>query len=154
MSIHQRNHLNLFFSSYLSTESRSMLPNLSLIMEFLGNFFTNFIFEKLLSHEALLTGRVTATSNNQTQLYKWKLQMKKLFGRYRQLRILPKQILCLSYFSFQTIFIKWIWFVNSFKRFSDRKVWPPGQISEIRELLLNHYRKSVPNSMRLQNMCR
>jgi len=30
-----------------------MLPNLSLAMEFLENVFTNFIFEKLLSHEAL-----------------------------------------------------------------------------------------------------
>jgi len=47
---------------------RSMLPNLSLVMEFLGNVFTNFIFEKHLSNEALVTGRVTATSNNQTQL--------------------------------------------------------------------------------------
>jgi len=47
-----------------------MLPNLSLIMEFLGNFSTNFIFEKLLLHEVLVTGRVTATSNNQTQLFK------------------------------------------------------------------------------------
>jgi len=28
-----------------------MLPNLSLVMEFLGNVFINFIFEKLLSHE-------------------------------------------------------------------------------------------------------
>jgi len=44
-----------------------MLPNLSLVMEFLGNVFTNFIFEKLLSHEALVTGRVKATSNSQTQ---------------------------------------------------------------------------------------
>jgi len=26
--------------------------------------------------------------------------MKKLFGRYRQLRLLPKQILCQSYFTF------------------------------------------------------
>jgi len=43
-----------------------MLPNLSLVVEFLGNVFTNSIFEKLLSHEALVTGRVTATSNNQT----------------------------------------------------------------------------------------
>jgi len=43
-----------------------MLPNLSLVMEFLGIVFTDFIFEKLLSHEALvaLAGRVTATSNN------------------------------------------------------------------------------------------
>jgi len=34
-------------------------------MEFLRNVFTNFIFENVLSHEALVTGRVTATSNNQ-----------------------------------------------------------------------------------------
>jgi len=47
-----------------------MLLNLSLVMEFLGNIFTNFIFEKLLSHKALVTGRVTATSNDQTQLFK------------------------------------------------------------------------------------
>jgi len=32
-----------------------MLPNLLLIIKFLGNVFTNFIFEKLLSHEALVT---------------------------------------------------------------------------------------------------
>ena len=35
-------------------------------MELLGNVFTNFIFEKFLSHEALVTGIVTATSTNQT----------------------------------------------------------------------------------------
>jgi len=45
-------------------------------MEFLGNVFSNFIFEKLLSHEAPVTGKVTATSSNQTQLFK-QLQMKK-----------------------------------------------------------------------------
>jgi len=39
-------------------------------MEFLGNFFSKFIFEKLLSHEALVMGTVTAASNNQTQLLK------------------------------------------------------------------------------------
>jgi len=44
-----------------------MLPNLSLVMEFLGNVFTNFSFEKVLSHEALVTGRVTVASINQTQ---------------------------------------------------------------------------------------
>jgi len=47
-----------------------MLPNLSLVIEFLGNVFDNFIFEKFISHEAMVTGRVTATSNNQTQLLK------------------------------------------------------------------------------------
>jgi len=48
-----------------------MLLNLSLVMEFLGNVFINFIFEILLSHEALVTGRVTATSYNQTQHFKY-----------------------------------------------------------------------------------
>jgi len=47
-----------------------MLPNLSMVMESLENVFTNFIFEIFLELEALLTGRVTATSNNQTQLLK------------------------------------------------------------------------------------
>jgi len=56
------------YSLLVNPALRSMLPNPSLVMEFLGNVFTNFIFEKLLSHEALVTGRVTATSNNQTQL--------------------------------------------------------------------------------------
>jgi len=35
-------------------------------MEFLGNVFTNFIFEKLLSHEALVTGWVTTTTLPET----------------------------------------------------------------------------------------
>jgi len=52
----------------LDTPLRSTLPNLLLVMEFLGNFFSKFIFEKLLS--VLVMGRVTATSNNQTQLLK------------------------------------------------------------------------------------
>jgi len=56
------------YSLLVNPALRSMLPNLSLVMEFLGNVFTNIIFEKLLSHEALVTGRVTAASNNQTQL--------------------------------------------------------------------------------------
>jgi len=54
------------YSLLVNPALRSMLPNLSLVMEFLGNVFTNSIFEKLLSHDALVTGRVTATSNNQT----------------------------------------------------------------------------------------
>jgi len=59
--------LNLY-SLLVNTALRSMLPHLSVVIEFLGNVFTKLIFEKLLSHEALVTGRVTATSNNQTQL--------------------------------------------------------------------------------------
>jgi len=45
------------------------VTHLSQVMEFLGKFFSYFIFEKLLSHETLVMGRVTATSNNQTQLF-------------------------------------------------------------------------------------
>jgi len=56
------------YNLLVNTAMKSMLPNLSLVMEVLGNVFTDFVFEKLLSHEALVTGRVTATSNNQTQL--------------------------------------------------------------------------------------
>jgi len=37
------------YSLLVDTALRSMSPNLSLVMEFLGNVFTNFIFEKLLS---------------------------------------------------------------------------------------------------------
>jgi len=33
-------------------------------MEFLGNVFTNFIFEKFFSHEVLVTGKVTATGHS------------------------------------------------------------------------------------------
>ena len=44
-----------------------MLLNLSVVVEFLRNPFTNFIFEKLFSHEILVTGRGKAISNN---LYK------------------------------------------------------------------------------------
>jgi len=39
-------------------------------MKFLGIIFTNLSFEKLLSHEALVAGSVTATNNNQTLLFK------------------------------------------------------------------------------------
>jgi len=39
--------------------------NVTQSFRFLGNFFSNSIFEKLLSHEALVMGRVTATSNKQ-----------------------------------------------------------------------------------------
>jgi len=78
-----------------------MSPNLSLVMELLGNVFTNFIFEKILSHEALVTGRITATSKVKRSFvssYKWQ----KLFERYTQLRLFPKQILCQSYSRFKS----------------------------------------------------
>ena len=60
--------IKLYFSARtLSIESRALLLNLSLVMDFLKKFFTNFIFEKLLSHEELVMRRVTAIRNN---LYK------------------------------------------------------------------------------------
>jgi len=59
--------------------------------------------------------------------YTWK----KLFERCRQL--LPKQILCQSYFMFKIIFTKWIWFVISSKCFSNGDVSPPGFRAETRE---------------------
>jgi len=111
-----------------------MLPNLSLVMEFLGNVFTDFIFEKFLLHEALVTGRVTAANNNQTQLFKYSsYKWQKWFEQYTKPRLFPKQILCQSYFTFWIIFTNWIWFVNSFKCVSDGNFWPPGQRAEIRE---------------------
>jgi len=52
------------------------------------------------------------------------------------------------------IFTKWIWFANSFMCFSDRHIWPPGQRTEILwRIALDHYRKSVQNSMKLPDMC-
>jgi len=45
-----------------SIESITLLLNFSLVMEFLRNVFTNFIFGKLFSHEALVTGSRAATS--------------------------------------------------------------------------------------------
>jgi len=57
--------IQIYFSARtLSIESRALLLNLSLVMEILRNVFTNFIFEKIILHEALVTGRVTAVSNN------------------------------------------------------------------------------------------
>jgi len=74
--------------------------------------------------------------------YKWK----KLFERYRQLPLLPKQILCQSYFTFQIIFTNWIWFVNSFKCFPmERSDLQGKELNYAKELLLNHYKKSVQN---------
>ena len=129
-----------------------MLPNLSLVMEFQGNIFTNFIFETFISREALVTGRITATSNNQTRLlssYKWK----KLFERYTQLRLFPKQIICqrLSRFKSFSLIQYGLWILSSvflIEMFDLRG----KELKYVKELLLNHYRKSVQNSMRLQDM--
>jgi len=74
-----------------------------MVMDFLRYVLTNFIFEKLLSHEELVTRRVTAISNN---LYTIKrssersFKRNKFFERRRQLRLFPKQILCQKYFKF------------------------------------------------------
>jgi len=57
--------IEIYFSARtLSIESRALLLNLSLVMEFLRNVLTNLNFEKFVSHETLVTGKVTAISNN------------------------------------------------------------------------------------------
>jgi len=122
-------------------------------MEFLGNVFYNFIFEIFISHEALVTGRVTPTSNNQMQLFtvsshNWQ----KLFQRYTQLWLFPKQIICQSYFTFQIVFINWIWFVNSFNCVSDGNVWPPGQRWNTRKNCFWIITENLYNVLRLQDM--
>jgi len=71
--------------------------------------------------------------------YKWQ----KLFERYRQLRLFPKQIICQSYFMFWIIFTEWIWFVNCFKFVSDRNVWPLGQRAEIRERIVSESLRKI-----------
>ena len=71
--------------------------------------------------------------------YKWQ----KLFQRYRQLRLFPKQIICQSYFMFWIIFTEWIWFVNCFKFVSDRNVWPLGQRAEIRERIVSESLRKI-----------
>ena len=88
------------YSLFVNTALRSMLPNLSLVIEFLGNVFTKFIFENLsrMKHwrreelELPVTIKCSFVTNNQ-----WK---KNLYGRYRQLQLLPKQIRFQSYFIF------------------------------------------------------
>jgi len=121
-------------------------------MEFLGNVFTNFIFEKLLLHEALVTGRVTDTSNNQTQPF-----------------VAINEKNCSSgidsFDSFRSKFFVKV--ISRFKSFSlneyDLRILPhvflmeicdfrDKELKHVKELLLNHYRKSVQNSMRLQDM--
>jgi len=72
-----------------------MLPNLSLVMEFVGNVFTNFIFENFFSPEALVTGRLQLPVTNKRSFLS-SCKLKKMFECYRQLRLLWKQILCQS----------------------------------------------------------
>jgi len=76
-----------------------MLPNLSLVMEFLGIVFTNFIFfnfSRLKRWWREVWQLPVATKRSVLSSYTWK----KLFERCRQLRLSPKQILCQSYFMF------------------------------------------------------
>jgi len=99
-----------------------MLRNLSLVMDFwelfsLISFLKNFSRMKRCWREELQLP--VTIKRSFLSSYKWN----KLFERCRQLRLLPKQILFLTYFMFWIIFTKWIWFVNSFKCVSDRNVY-------------------------------
>jgi len=131
-----------------------MLPNLSVVMEFLENVFTNFIFEKLFSHEALVTGRVTATPVTIKRSFLSSYKRKKLFERYNQLRLLPKQffakvISCFKSFSLNQYGLQILSGVFLLEMFDIRG----KELNYAKEWLLNHYSKSIQNSIRLQDMC-
>ena len=81
--------------------------------------------------------------------YEWQ----KLFERYRQLRLFPKQILCQIYSRFKSFsLIQYdLWILSSvflMEMFDLRG----NKLKYAKEFLLNYYRKSVQNSMSLQDM--
>ena len=128
-----------------------MLPNLSLVMEFLGNVFTNSIFEKLLSHEALLTGRDAATITIQRSFsssYKWKNCLSDIGSFDSFLRkYFAKVISCFKSFSRNEYDSRILSTV--LREMFD---FPDKELKYTKELLLNYYRKSVENSIKMQNM--
>jgi len=67
-------------------------------MDFLRNVFTNFIFEKLLSHEELVTRRVTAISSKlckqSNAVLKGALNETNYSNDVGSFDSFPKQILC------------------------------------------------------------
>jgi len=123
-------------------------------MEFLGNVFTNFIFEKFsrLKHWWREELQLPATIKRSfLSSYKWQ----KLFERHT----------VRSFDSFRSKFFANV--ISRFKSFSRNEydLWilssvflmemfdlRDKELKYAKELLLNHYRKSVQNSMRLQDM--
>jgi len=124
--------IQIYFSARtLSIERRALLLNLSLVVEFLRNVFTNSIFEKILSHEALVTGRATAISNN---LYKQ--SNAPLWGAINEINCSSDVGSCDSFrsnfFASSVSCFKWFSlieyaFANFFKCPSDINVWPRDQ---------------------------
>jgi len=133
----------------------SVLPNLSLVMAFLWNVFSNFIFENFSRMKRRWREKSqlpVAIKRSFLSSHKWK----KLFEPCRELRLLSKQIICQSYITFQIIstqgylraldipvFTKWIWFANSFKCFYDGNVWPPGQRAETCERIVSESLRKI-----------
>ena len=130
--------IEIYFSARtLSIESRALLLNLSLVMEFLRNVLTNLNFEKFVSHETLVTGRVTAISNN---LYKQSNEP--LWGAINEINCssdvgscdaFPRKFFARSVSYFKSFSLIEYAFVNFFKCSSDGNVWPPTQRAEIPE---------------------
>jgi len=129
-----------------------MLANFSLVTEILGNVFTTFIFQKFLSHQALMTGKLQLpVTIKGTFLRSYKGQY--LFGWHRQLRLSPKQIVAnvisrFKSFSLNEYDLLLLSSVFVMEMFDLRG----KELKYAKELLLNHYRKSIQNSMRLQDM--
>jgi len=106
-------------------------------MDFLRNVFTNFIFEKLFSHEELVTRRVTAISNN---LYK---QSNAFFkGALNEINCSSDVGSCDSFSSklfarsisyFKSFSLVQYAFANSLKCSSDRNLWTPLERAEMPE---------------------
>jgi len=128
-------------------------------MEFLRKVFTNLIFEKFLSHEALVTGRVTAASSN---LYKQ--SNARLCGAINEINSSSDVG---SYHSFRSkFFARSVSCFKSFSRiayaFANFSTALLIEIFDLRvkelkcrkELPLDHYKMSLQSSMRLQDMCR
>ena len=141
------------YSLLVNTALRSMLPNVSLVMEFLGKVFTN-VFLKNFSRmkrwwREELQLPVTIKRSFVTS-YKWKTHCLGDIG---------------SFDSFRSKFFANV--ISRFKSFAlnkyDLRILSSVFLIEIfdlrgkelryaKELLLNHYRKTVQNSMRLQGM--
>jgi len=130
-----------------------MLPNLSLVMEFLGNVFTNFIFKNIfrMKHwwreELQLPVSIKRTfliaihdKNCSSGIRSFDSFRSKLFA---------KVISCFESFSLNEYDLLTVSSVSRMEMFDLRG----KELKYAKELLLNHCRNSVQNSVRLHDMC-
>ena len=109
-----------------------MLPNHSLVMEFLENVFTNFIFEKFSSMKHWWREELqqpVTIKRSFLSSYKWK-KCSSDRGRFDSFRseFFAKVISCFKSLSLDENGLR---ILSS--AFSERNIWPPGQRAEIRE---------------------